>query len=141
MSPATGLPGKVQILSDAEALAASAADWVVAAAAASGPEFHIALAGGSTPKRLYELLAGRPSSDAIDWSRWHVWFGDERACSPADFRANFAMARHALLDRVHVPIDNIHRMEAESPDLDGAAAAYSSLLALTVPSAPGGAPR
>jgi len=70
--------------------------------------FRIALAGGSTPRRVYERLAGAE----LDWSRWHVWWSDERLV-PADHPdSNEQMAREALLDRVLVPATQIHPLRS-----------------------------
>lgn len=69
-------------------------------------EFHIALAGGSTPRRLYQALA----AEHHDWSRWVVWYGDERCLPPGHAERNSAMAEAAWLDRAvesglkHFPI-------------------------------------
>jgi 6-phosphogluconolactonase len=138
------LPGTVEVSADAEALAERATEWVVAtqaAAIASAGAFSIALAGGSTPKALYQRLASPPHRDTLDWSRWHVYFGDERAAPPDHPESNYRLARTTLLDHVPIPPGQVHRMEAERPDLDAAAAEYSALLEGTLPAGPAGAPR
>jgi 6-phosphogluconolactonase len=86
-------------------------------------EFHIVLAGGGTPRRLYRALA----EEGHDWPRWHVWYGDER-CLPADHpERNSKMAADAWLDRVPIPPANIHPIPAElGPET--AASAYSDAL-------------
>lgn len=112
---------------DGAELAVSAAEWV--ASRCCGPAaFHIALAGGTTPRALYQRLAEPPVAARIDWHRWHVWFGDERAVAPDDPRSNLHMAEQALLSRVDIPRAQVHRMEAERSDLDGAAADYATAL-------------
>ncbi len=138
------LPGTVGVAADAGALAERAGAWVVAtqaAAIASRGAFTIALAGGSTPTELYRRLAGPPHRDALDWSRWHVYLGDERATPPDDPESNDRLVRETLLDHVPIPAAQVHRMEAERPDLDAAAAEYSALLEATLPTGPAGAPR
>lgn len=60
---------------------------------------NVALAGGSTPRRAYELVAAARS----DWSGVTLWFGDERAVPPDDERSNFRMVRESLLDRLEEP--------------------------------------
>ncbi|WP_232019082.1 6-phosphogluconolactonase [Sulfuritortus calidifontis] len=71
--------------------------------------FHIVLAGGGTPRKVYEQLAREPH----DWARWHVWFGDER-CLPASVpERNSRMAFEALLSRVPIPAEQIHVIPAE----------------------------
>lgn len=72
-------------------------------------ELHIVLAGGGTPKRLYEALA----TEAHDWSRWQVWYGDERCLPPEHPERNSRTAEAAWLDHVAVPGENIHPIPAE----------------------------
>jgi 6-phosphogluconolactonase len=88
----------------------------------------IALSGGTTPRPVYAALAAPDLASGIDWSRVHVYFGDERAVPPDHVDSNFRMAMESLLSRVAVPAAQIHRMEGERPDLDAAAAAYDRLL-------------
>lgn len=82
--------------------------------------FHIVLAGGSTPGRLYAALA----SEAHDWPRWQVWFGDERCLPPAHPERNSRMALDAWLDRIELPPANVHVIPAELGP-GPAAAAYA----------------
>lgn len=92
MSP---LP-RVRVLDDAEAVARHAADALaraIDAAREEGRELHIALAGGSTPQRAYELLADVSGS----WAHVHLWLGDERCVPEDDEEANVRMVRESLL--------------------------------------------
>ncbi len=73
-------------------------------------KFSVALAGGSTPKKLYELLASDEYRDQIEWPKVHIFFGDERCVPPDDAESNYRMANEAMLARVHVPPQNVHRM-------------------------------
>lgn len=104
----------VLVFDDAAQVARAAADRFVeiarAAIDASG-RFSVALAGGSTPKRAYELLASDEYKAKLDWSRAHFFFGDERCVPPDDVESNYRMANEALLSRVAVPPQNIHRMQ------------------------------
>ena len=86
--------------------------------------FVVALAGGSTPKATYEVLA-RDYADRLDWSRVHVFFGDERTVPPDHEDSNYRMAYETLLS--HVPVGSVHRMRGELPP-DEAAAAYEEEL-------------
>jgi 6-phosphogluconolactonase len=137
------LPGTVEVVDTPGQLAERAAAWVAErshAAIADHGGFAIALAGGSTPRVLYQLLAAPPHRERLEWSRWSVYIGDERAAPPDDPESNYRLARETLLDHVPIPAAQVHRMEAERPDLDAAAAAYSRVLEATLPS-PQGAPR
>ena len=82
--------------------------------------FAVALAGGSTPKATYEVLA-RDYANELDWGRVHVFFGDERTVPPDLEDSNYRMAYETLLS--HVPVGSVHRMRGELPP-DEAAAAY-----------------
>jgi 6-phosphogluconolactonase len=115
-------------------LAENDADWLAQALAfvaraeaeaiAARGEFHIVLAGGGTPKRVYTALAGEDH----DWSRWQVWYGDER-CLPADHPdRNSSMAGSALLKRVALPDAHLHSISAELGAIE-AAEAYARPLA------------
>ena len=79
--------------------------------------FHLALAGGETPRRCYEKLRHL----AIDWGRVHFYFGDERCLPEGDARRNDSMAREALLDHVTLPQGNIHCIPAELGAIEAAA--------------------
>src|SRR6185295_15679537 len=92
----------------------------IAAAVAARGRCDLALAGGSTPRHAYERLARR----GVTWAHLHVWYGDERCVPPDDPESNHALARAALLDRVAIPPENVHRMAGEAADADAAARAY-----------------
>ena len=81
--------------------------------------FAVALAGGSTPKATYEVLA-RDYANELDWSRVHVFFGDERTVPPDHEDSNYRMANETLLSRV--PVGSVRRMRGELPPEDAAAA-------------------
>ncbi len=120
----------VRVLADREAIfAAAAAEWTAqaeAAIAARG-QFKVALAGGSTPKGLYDLLAG-PVGANLPWDKTFFFFGDERHVPPDHADSNFRMAQEALLSRVPVPGENIFRVLAEETDAHIAAAKYDEAL-------------
>lgn len=111
-------------------LSAGAAEQIVKLAKASVAErgrFSVALAGGNTPKQLYELLATR-YRDAVDWARTIVVFGDERFVGPDDPRSNYRMAREALLSRVPIPPGQVLPVPTDSPTPAAAADAYDRML-------------
>ena len=134
---------EIVVVADPEALAREAVARVARAAEAAvvrAGRFTIALAGGSTPKRLYELLATAPYAPRLPWERTHVFWGDERAVAPDHPDSNFGMARAALLSRVPVPGGQIHRMAAERNDRDAAAQEYETAIAQTFGASLGGNP-
>jgi 6-phosphogluconolactonase len=101
---------------------------------------RVALSGGSTPSRVYPLLLEPARRDAIDWSAVEFFWGDERAVPPDHPQSNFGSAYGMLISQLpDVRPDRIHRMQAESPDLDAAALAYETELRLAF-GARGGAP-
>jgi 6-phosphogluconolactonase len=139
-----GLGGALRVAADAEKVAAEAARWLAAESrdVRTRPDrFSIALAGGSTPRTLYQLLATPPYRDTMDWRAWDVFFIDERAAPPDDPRSNYRIASDAVLQHVDIDPGHVHRMEAERADIDAAALEYSQLLANTLPPGPRGAPR
>src|SRR5262245_34754805 len=89
---------RVEIFADAEALARHAAQWLTATAAAqSDRPFAVALSGGSTPRRLYQMLARHPCRDTFPWARTHWFWGDERFVPHDDPESNYRMVREAML--------------------------------------------
>ncbi|HEX9049135.1 MAG TPA: 6-phosphogluconolactonase, partial [Anaeromyxobacter sp.] len=127
-------------MADAEEVARAAAEEVALAAAradAARGRFTLALAGGSTPRRLYALLADAraPFRARVPWERTHVFFGDERPVPPEHPDSNYRMAREALLDRV--PVASVHRIPGEDP---AAAEAYEDELRRFFEVPPGGPP-
>ncbi len=70
--------------------------------------FSVALSGGQTPRRTYEILAQPPFREQVDWRSAHVFWGDERCVPPDDPRSNYRLARKALLDHVPLPQTQIH---------------------------------
>ncbi len=90
------------------------------------------LAGGRTPAQLHRLLATEYHSE-IDWTRVHIFFGDERYLPHSSPLSNYHMARETLLDHVPVPMKQIHPMPTEPADPDQAANAYDAYLRDTAP--------
>ncbi len=136
---------RVQVLPDAAAVARAAAEeWTrraIAAVRARG-RFTIALAGGSTPQALYELVANEPAfRDRIPWAQTHLFFGDERHVPPDHKDSNYRMAKESMLDRLSpalLPAENIRRIPAENPDAYAAAAEYAATLDAFFAADPGG---
>ncbi|ARN83481.1 6-phosphogluconolactonase [Methylocystis bryophila] len=119
---------ELKILLDDETLAQSAAAWLTDLARSREGRLAIALAGGSTPKRTYELLAEPPFRDKFPWSRTHWFWGDERFVPHDDPRSNYLMAQKALLSRAPIPHVNIHPIPTVGLSPQAAAGAYEAEL-------------
>lgn len=120
-------PRLVRIVPDGEHLAYSAAAYLVEMVEKSDAVVSVVLSGGSTPKRLYQLLATDTFARRIDWQRLHVFWGDERCVPPDHADSNYRMARESLLDHVPIPDENVHRIAGEL-DPTQAAALYEQHL-------------
>lgn len=115
---------KLIVETDAEALARAAAERVMARIAADAGRIAICLTGGSSPKKLYELLGSEAWRSRIPWERVHWFIGDERFVPESDPLNNMAVARAAILDR-HAPAGRIHPIPTTAATPDAAADAYA----------------
>lgn len=120
----------ISVYPDREALSRAAAalfaERAVRAVADHG-RCAILLAGGETPRCTYELLAGEPLRDQVPWGCLHLFWGDERSIPSEDPRSNARMAHLALLDRVPVPLGQVHPIPGDR-DPRQAAEEYEALL-------------
>lgn len=100
-------------LANADEIAHRVADWLAGLIEAGTGPFSLCLSGGSTPKRLFALMAAEPYRSTIPWDRLHVFMGDERVVPESDPNSNAAMSESTLLS--HVPIDraNVHLMPTD----------------------------
>jgi 6-phosphogluconolactonase len=122
----------IQIVENGEAVSRTAAEMMVSLALKklkSKDSFAVALSGGSTPKNMFAILA----NDAVlrnqmPWDRVHFFWGDERHVPPDHTDNNYRMTNDAMLSRVPVPFENIHRIRAEYPDAGKAAVDYEQEL-------------
>lgn len=112
---------RLVVVDDAEVLAERAARLI--AAAPRERNARVCLSGGATPRAAYERLAGLGAA----WDRLHLYFGDERCVPPDAEGSNYRMVREALLDRVDIPDDNVHRVPGELPAPDAARAAEDDM--------------
>ena len=119
---------EARVFEDAEALARNAAEWLGTLAQASDRRFAICCSGGSTPKRLYEVLAERAVASRFPWDRVHWFWGDERFVPHDHPDSNYRMVRDALLSRVAVPERNVHAVPTAGLSPEEAAAAYQKTL-------------
>lgn len=135
--------GDRRVFPDAGALAEAAAEELVVLAGlamARAGRFTVALAGGSTPLRLYRLLARPPYRERVDWGRVEWFWGDERPVPPGHPESNYGAAREALLGPLGVPDARVHRIEAERSDRGAAACEYAAEIARVAGVDPGGYP-
>lgn len=133
----------VRALADGEAIAQEAAREFVAVAreaiAARG-RFTVALAGGSTPKRMYELLAEPPLREQVDWARIEFFFGDERCVGQDHPESNYGLAWKTLLSKLTLSPDRIHRVPADRADREAASHDYQAEIAKVFGVDPNGEP-
>lgn len=120
--------GDCRVFETPEQLARAAADWIVQCAANHAQRFVLCLSGGTTPKRVYQLLGQAPRRDRFPWEQTHWFWGDERCVPHDDPRSNFHMAAEALLRHVPVPPANIHAIPTGRASPAGEAAAYETML-------------
>lgn len=111
---------RMDISADPEALAHRVAQWITDLACHERGRFAVALSGGSTPKRLYQLLAAAPYRDALPWDRVHWFFGDDRFVAWDAPESNYGMAREAMLAQAPIPAANIHGIAFEGTPSDAA---------------------
>jgi len=134
---------ETQTVPDRGALSRVAAEICAAAAreaVAAHGSFAFVLTGGSTPRPLYELLAGR-ASEALPWEQTRLFWGDERWVPPDHEESNYGMARDAMIDHVGVPEDQVHPMPTtDHDDPQDAAAAYANTLRRFADERPDAAP-
>ncbi len=121
---------KLNVFQDPTDLSYAVADWMVDCiqrTLATSDHFTLALSGGSTPQKLHRVLSSNLYKDLIDWSKVHIFWGDERAVPLSDERNNAKMAYDTLLDHVPVVAANIHIMRTDIPAVESAAA-YEKIL-------------
>lgn len=118
---------KIEVLADADAVARAAAATIAAdarAAVAARGRFLMAVSGGHTPWVMLRELA----DEQVPWKDVHVFQVDERIAPAGDPDRNLTHLRASLLERAPLPLDNIHAMPVEMPDLEAAAKQYAKTL-------------
>ncbi len=119
------------ISKDVDGLSEQFAEWLVSyihEVLNKRERFTITLSGGSTPKKLYKLLASGNYKNRIDWSRMHFFWGDERFVPFDDEKNNAKMAFDELLDHVPVNKEYIHVMETTGLEPEESADKYEKML-------------
>lgn len=126
------LSREIKVAKNADALSSLAANLFVDLARESitiRGSFTVALAGGSTPRKLYSLLASQRYRQELDWTHVSFLFGDERHVPPDSDESNYRMANETLLAPLNIIPENVHRWRAELSDSFAAADQYQAELA------------
>lgn len=121
----------VEIAPDPESLAHKAVELFVSAAReAIGARdvFHVAISGGHTPRRFFELLGETPDAMALPWDKVELFWVDERYVPPDSPHSNYRLAADTFLTRVDIPQQNIHRIPTEYDDIKVAARCYEKAI-------------
>jgi 6-phosphogluconolactonase len=116
------------VVADNEALARAAAERIAARFRRARDRIAFCLTGGSTPERLYQLLAEPPYRDTLPWERIHLFWGDDRYVPHDDPRSNFGIARRLLVRHISIPPANVHPIPTSAGDPDADAARYEAEL-------------
>jgi len=111
---------KRQLFADLDALSRAAADDFTALVSSTDRTFHVALSGGSTPKKLFDELVRRGRA-ALPWDRIELWWGDERCVPPDHPDSNYGMTKQHLIDPLALDPAKIHRLEGERAPIQAAA--------------------
>ncbi len=122
---------EVEWVSDRDALASRAVEILVNEASSAINQrgrFTLALSGGRTPRRIFELLADPTRSRHISWKDWHIFWGDERYVDYADPESSFGAAQNLLFSKIEIPKANIHPMPILPGAFDLAAQVYEKTL-------------
>lgn len=145
MRPSPSLPANVTVAvaPDAQSASTMVAEMIVrlaGQAVSEGRHFTIALSGGSTPKKLFELLASPAWRAKVPWDQIDFFWGDERYVPITDASSNFRMTQEAMLSKVAIPKEHIHRWLTEKP-AEEAAQLYDQEIRRVVPAGPSGIPQ
>src|SRR5262249_8917948 len=127
-APAKASAARVRTFENPEALARGVAQWLLGAVQARGGTCALCLSGGSTPRRLYEVLAVPPVVTRFPWDDVHWFWGDERFVPPDHPDSNFRMVDEALLSVAPIPRENIHPVPTQGLSLADAASTYEAML-------------
>jgi len=90
--------------------------------------FYVAISGGSTPGRFFELLGETDSGKNIQWDKVQLFWVDERCVRPEEDTSNYGLAAHTFLDKIDIPIENVHRVSGEVSDYSQAVEDYENTI-------------
>jgi 6-phosphogluconolactonase len=125
-----------QVCKDANAVGTTAAERIVAVlndAATRKGKATIALAGGSTPKQCYALMAAEPLVKKVPWSKLHIYFGDERHVRPDHPDSNYRMVHEAMLKSAPVVKEQVYPIATDGKDAAADAERFEKLLKANFP--------
>ncbi len=117
--------GTVKKFENPAALFDGAAKFILQLAQQAGPKFSISLAGGTTPRALYERMAAPDMRGSFPWEKMHFFFGDERCVPHEDPRSNYRMARESMLGPAAVPAGNVHPVNTSTASAAASAQDYA----------------
>ena len=122
---------KIEILSNPENLAQKCVEIFISEAnkaIETRQFFYVALSGGSSPKRFFELLGTSPQSIRLAWHKIHIFWVDERYVPAISPKSNYKLAADTFLNKVPIPLDNIHYIPTDSSDINTAARKYEDII-------------
>ncbi len=121
----------IEIASDPETLAQRSVELFVAEAQKTikaKDAFYVAISGGNTPKRFFELLGEVPLARSLPWDKIQLFWVDERYVQPDSQWSNYKLAADTFLDKVEIPQGNVHRIPTEYDDFKAAASCYEQTI-------------
>jgi len=121
----------VEVASDPETLAQRSVELFVEGAKKAinaKDAFHVAISGGHTPQRFFELLAEKPEANSLPWDKIQLFWVDERYVEPDSKWSNYKLAADTFLNKVAIPKENIHRIPTEYEDFKAAASCYEQTI-------------
>ncbi|MDE2466830.1 MAG: 6-phosphogluconolactonase [Alphaproteobacteria bacterium] len=120
-------PTEIFVAADPKTLAELYAEWLIGRLSQTTGRFRIALCGGASPRPLYQLLGSGQLNRRIDWSRFEIYWGDERFVAPTAPDSNYAEAHALWLRHVPIPAAQLHPMPTAGA-IEDCARAYEELL-------------
>ncbi len=122
---------RIEIVPDAESLGRRCLEIFLESARKaidSKGAFRVAISGGHTPQRFFELLGDSAEAKALAWDKIYLFWVDERYVSPDSEQSNFKLAADTFLGRVPIPRDNVYRIFTEFKDINLAAREYEKII-------------
>ena len=131
MGITTKYQANVEVVSNPENLAQNTLKIFIAdaqKAIKAKDAFYVAISGGNTPKRFFELLAETPQASSLPWDKIQLFWVDERYVEPESEWSNYKLAADTFLSKVAIPRANVHRIPTEPDDFKAAARCYEDTI-------------